>query len=183
MNKSFISKKILPLALSAAMVIGNFATVYADEITDDYDIKTEGLDNSIDGQSDEDSVTGDTTYYTVHIADDIVNGSVYLKDGDDATTNDISVAAGDTVYVTAVEDEGYEFSDIKAYDIDSQELQLTAQDDEVYYFTMPQSDVEVKAAFSKKETKDISTKESSENTDDKNTSSVSQGGVEIIPLI
>lgn len=80
-----------------------------------------------------------TSYPVNDVTDKAAGGSVLLSAG--------SAAAGSTVTITAVPDEGYEVDNVTVFDQNGYELELTSQGNGVYMFTMPSGKVSVECTF------------------------------------
>ena len=79
-----------------------------------------------------------TSRYDIEVAQ-TQNGTVKVRSN--------RVAEGSTVTITTTPDEGYALTGLKVTDQSSKEVTLTDKGDGVYTFTMPASDVTVKADF------------------------------------
>lgn len=63
------------------------------------------------------------------------------------TANKAAAIAGETVTVTVTPDEGYELESLSATDAENSVVELTAEENGIYTFTMPASNVTVTATF------------------------------------
>ena len=73
--------------------------------------------------------------------------AVFPADNGKVTPDKTSAAKGSVVTITTKANDGYALDTIKATDKAGKEIKLTDKDDGKYTFTMPASQVEVKAAF------------------------------------
>ena len=77
--------------------------------------------------------------------------SVNQAQGGKVTANPTAAKKGDTVTLTVTPEDGYELAEITVTDFWGKDVALTANGDGTYTFTMPSSQVEVKASFTQAE--------------------------------
>ena len=77
--------------------------------------------------------------------------SVNQAQGGKVTANPTAAKKGDTVTLTVSPEDGYELAELTVTDFWGKDVALTANGDGTYSFTMPSSQVEVKASFTQAE--------------------------------
>ncbi len=80
--------------------------------------------------------------HDIQVEEDTANGKV------EASTKDAE--SGDSVTITITPDEGYQLEKLTVTDADGKVLELKEAGDNKYTFTMPESEVEIKATFTEK---------------------------------
>lgn len=161
MKTSTFKNRVLPYVLSVAMILGNAGFAYA-EPADSGEKASEAVEEQVMGETDttpEDSATADEinsesnpdtddpVYYTVHIDEEITDGTVLVA----GQSEDIQAEADTVIYFSAEANEGYQTDSVLVKTKDQQEILTEALGSGEYSFIMPQSDVTVSASFSQAE--------------------------------
>ena len=116
--------------------LGETATEPSDDFLCTYNTADEG--KTRDASSDSDSEAGTSAVKDISVAD-TANGTVTLSPK--------TASKGDTVTITVRPDDGYALDAVTVTDQDGNSLDLTDNGDGTFTFTMPDSNVTVKAGF------------------------------------